>query len=223
MFSHDNLVKWHSWLSVPAPPASQVNLEYSLAVYQTAYLCLFMLCVFTFLLSPHCGTLSLPPMNTTSSTQTQNPTLLRCVIIASTFAYTCTGMSTLSCDEYRCQNVLSTCTLLITDSFFPISLSSPAPPGEIYTDYVATRWYRAPELLVGDTSYGRYIYMYMYCCIISCSDGVHAVQWMQQRCVIAVNSCFQHFNSVLVRNYMYMTRENNIHTPYLPYASSKYR
>ena len=30
-----------------------------------------------------------------------------------------------------------------------------APPGEAYTDYVATRWYRAPELLVGDTNYGR--------------------------------------------------------------------
>ena len=29
-------------------------------------------------------------------------------------------------------------------------------PGEVYTDYVATRWYRAPELLVGDTKYGRY-------------------------------------------------------------------
>ena len=28
-------------------------------------------------------------------------------------------------------------------------------PGEVYTDYVATRWYRAPELLVGDTKYGR--------------------------------------------------------------------
>ena len=25
---------------------------------------------------------------------------------------------------------------------------------EKYTDYVATRWYRAPELLVGDTQYG---------------------------------------------------------------------
>ena len=30
-----------------------------------------------------------------------------------------------------------------------------AQPGEAYTDYVATRWYRAPELLVGDTKYGR--------------------------------------------------------------------
>ena len=26
--------------------------------------------------------------------------------------------------------------------------------GENYTDYVATRWYRSPELLVGDTQYG---------------------------------------------------------------------
>lgn len=32
-----------------------------------------------------------------------------------------------------------------------------AQPGETYTDYVATRWYRAPELLVGDTKYGRYV------------------------------------------------------------------
>lgn len=30
-----------------------------------------------------------------------------------------------------------------------------AASGEAYTDYVATRWYRAPELLVGDTKYGR--------------------------------------------------------------------
>ena len=28
--------------------------------------------------------------------------------------------------------------------------------GEAYTDYVATRWYRAPELLVGDSQYGRW-------------------------------------------------------------------
>ena len=30
-------------------------------------------------------------------------------------------------------------------------------PGENYTDYVATRWYRAPELLVGDPSYGKQV------------------------------------------------------------------
>ena len=32
-----------------------------------------------------------------------------------------------------------------------------AQPGEPYTEYVATRWYRAPELLVGDTKYGRQV------------------------------------------------------------------
>ena len=49
---------------------------------------------------------------------------------------------------YDVQYLLSELLLLI--------LFYPAPPGEVYTDYVATRWYRAPELLVGDTSYGRY-------------------------------------------------------------------
>ena len=31
-----------------------------------------------------------------------------------------------------------------------------AGAGEAHTDYVATRWYRAPELLVGDVKYGKY-------------------------------------------------------------------
>lgn len=30
-----------------------------------------------------------------------------------------------------------------------------AASGEAYTEYVATRWYRAPELLVGDIKYGK--------------------------------------------------------------------
>lgn len=33
-----------------------------------------------------------------------------------------------------------------------------AAPGDVYTDYVATRWYRAPELVLKDTSYGKYVY-----------------------------------------------------------------
>ena len=37
-----------------------------------------------------------------------------------------------------------------------------AAPGEIYTDYVATRWYRAPELLVGDTTYGKLVVLAIY-------------------------------------------------------------
>lgn len=42
-----------------------------------------------------------------------------------------------------------------------------APPGEAYTDYVATRWYRAPELLVGDTSYGRAVDIWAIGCLFS--------------------------------------------------------
>jgi len=42
-----------------------------------------------------------------------------------------------------------------------------AQPGEAYTDYVATRWYRAPELLVGDTNYGRAVDIWAVGCLIS--------------------------------------------------------
>lgn len=42
-----------------------------------------------------------------------------------------------------------------------------APPGEAYTDYVATRWYRAPELLVGDISYGKAIDVWAIGCLFS--------------------------------------------------------
>lgn len=38
-------------------------------------------------------------------------------------------------------------------------------PGESYTDYVATRWYRAPELLVGDTQYGTPVDVWAIGCV----------------------------------------------------------
>lgn len=38
-------------------------------------------------------------------------------------------------------------------------------PGENYTDYVATRWYRAPELLVGDTHYGPAVDVWAIGCV----------------------------------------------------------
>lgn len=38
-------------------------------------------------------------------------------------------------------------------------------PGENYTDYVATRWYRAPELLVGDTLYGPAVDVWAIGCV----------------------------------------------------------
>ncbi|KAF0295570.1 Cyclin-dependent kinase-like 2 [Amphibalanus amphitrite] len=42
-----------------------------------------------------------------------------------------------------------------------------AGPGENCTDYVATRWYRAPELLVGDTRYGREVDVWAAGCLFS--------------------------------------------------------
>lgn len=40
-----------------------------------------------------------------------------------------------------------------------------AGPGDMYTDYVATRWYRAPELLVGDTQYGPPVDIFAIGCV----------------------------------------------------------
>ena len=34
-----------------------------------------------------------------------------------------------------------------------------------FTDYVSTRWYRAPELLVGDTKYGKVVDVWAIGCI----------------------------------------------------------
>uniref|UniRef100_A0A8C6TND1 Protein kinase domain-containing protein n=1 Tax=Neogobius melanostomus TaxID=47308 RepID=A0A8C6TND1_9GOBI len=42
-----------------------------------------------------------------------------------------------------------------------------ASPGEgVYTDYVATRWYRPPELLVGDTHYGKPVDVWAVGCLL---------------------------------------------------------
>ncbi|RZF41845.1 hypothetical protein LSTR_LSTR005307 [Laodelphax striatellus] len=41
------------------------------------------------------------------------------------------------------------------------------PSGENYTEYVATRWYRAPELLVGDTKYGRPVDIWAIGCLLA--------------------------------------------------------
>lgn len=35
----------------------------------------------------------------------------------------------------------------------------------MYTDYVATRWYRAPELLVGDAQYGAAVDIWAIGCV----------------------------------------------------------
>eukprot|EP00164_Ancoracysta_twista_P003333 GFYU01004446.1.p1 GENE.GFYU01004446.1~~GFYU01004446.1.p1 ORF type:complete len:585 (-),score=66.64 GFYU01004446.1:590-2344(-) len=42
-----------------------------------------------------------------------------------------------------------------------------AGPGAKYTDYVATRWYRAPELLVGDTEYSKPVDVWAIGCMFA--------------------------------------------------------
>eukprot|EP00039_Didymoeca_costata_P028852 m.22319 g.22319 ORF g.22319 m.22319 type:complete len:498 (+) comp7387_c0_seq2:235-1728(+) len=42
-----------------------------------------------------------------------------------------------------------------------------ASQGEAYTDYVATRWYRAPELLVGDVNYGMPVDVWAIGCLLA--------------------------------------------------------
>jgi len=41
------------------------------------------------------------------------------------------------------------------------------PAGAEYTDYVATRWYRAPELLVGDVEYGPPVDVWAIGCVVA--------------------------------------------------------
>ena len=40
-------------------------------------------------------------------------------------------------------------------------------PGEACTEYVATRWYRAPELLVGEAQYGAPVDVWAIGCLFS--------------------------------------------------------
>ncbi len=51
-----------------------------------------------------------------------------------------------------------------------------ADPGEAFTDYVATRWYRAPELLVGDTQYGHKVDVWALGCVFAELIRVSQVQ-----------------------------------------------
>ncbi|KAM7366591.1 hypothetical protein PAMP_016022 [Pampus punctatissimus] len=53
----------------------------------------------------------------------------------------------------------------LCDFGFARTVASPADGG-VYTDYVATRWYRAPELLVGDTKYGKPVDVWAVGCLL---------------------------------------------------------
>ena len=48
--------------------------------------------------------------------------------------------------------------------------------GDNLTDYVATRWYRAPELLVGDTQYGPKVDIWAVGCVLAEMVKVGSIQ-----------------------------------------------
>uniref|UniRef100_A0A3Q1IQ11 Protein kinase domain-containing protein n=1 Tax=Anabas testudineus TaxID=64144 RepID=A0A3Q1IQ11_ANATE len=52
----------------------------------------------------------------------------------------------------------------LCDFGFARTIASSAE-GDVYTDYVATRWYRAPELLVGDIKYGKPVDVWAVGCL----------------------------------------------------------
>ena len=56
--------------------------------------------------------------------------------------------------------------LKICDFGFARALHNSEKPAE-YTDYVSTRWYRAPELLVGDVQYGPEVDIWAAGCLFA--------------------------------------------------------
>lgn len=56
--------------------------------------------------------------------------------------------------DIKPENILISSNGVVKLSDFGFARTLSAPDAK-YTDYVSTRWYRSPELLVGDTQYGR--------------------------------------------------------------------
>lgn len=77
------------------------------------------------------------------------------------------------CLPTRCPKVyqLMVVHLHCSDPTFLFVFLVPTPnlagPSDSYTDYVATRWYRSPELLVGDTQYGPPVDVWAIGCVFA--------------------------------------------------------
>ncbi|KAL1249137.1 hypothetical protein QQF64_020142 [Cirrhinus molitorella] len=67
--------------------------------------------------------------------------------------------------DVKPENVLVSQLGVVKLCDFGFARTMAAAPGEVYTDYVATRWYRAPELLVGDTRYGKAVDVWAIGCL----------------------------------------------------------
>ncbi|XP_078509325.1 uncharacterized protein LOC144769184 isoform X2 [Lissotriton helveticus] len=83
--------------------------------------------------------------------------------------------------------------------------------GDIYTDYVATRWYRAPELLLGDSKYGKPVDIWaLGCIIVEMATGIAFLPGSSDvdqlyTIVTKVGPLSPHFLSLLQRNTVFST------------------
>ncbi|XP_028907330.1 cyclin-dependent kinase-like 3 isoform X3 [Ornithorhynchus anatinus] len=81
-----------------------------------------------------------------------------------------------------------------------------AAPGDIYTDYVATRWYRAPELVLKDTTYGKPVDIWaLGCMIIEMATGNPYLPSssdldLLHKIVIKVGNLTPHLQSIFLRS-----------------------
>uniref|UniRef100_A0AAY5F4E7 Protein kinase domain-containing protein n=1 Tax=Electrophorus electricus TaxID=8005 RepID=A0AAY5F4E7_ELEEL len=70
--------------------------------------------------------------------------------------------------DIKPENVLVSQHEVIKVCDFGFARTMSAVAREVYTDYVATRWYRAPELLVGDTKYDKAVDIWAIGCFGEC-------------------------------------------------------
>ena len=81
-----------------------------------------------------------------------------------------TLLSLLSFSQYRPRNILvnADCTLKVADFGLARMYNTDGPESVVaITDYVTTRWYRAPEVIVGWSRYGASIDMWAVGCIVA--------------------------------------------------------
>lgn len=71
--------------------------------------------------------------------------------------------------DLKPSNILlnSECHAKVADFGLARSINCPKESGEqVLTEYVATRWYRAPEILLGSTKYSKAVDMWSVGCIL---------------------------------------------------------
>jgi mitogen-activated protein kinase 15 len=70
--------------------------------------------------------------------------------------------------DLKPSNILldSDCLAKLADFGLARSVASPSQGEAVMTEYVATRWYRAPEILLGSSSYTKAVDMWSVGCIL---------------------------------------------------------